>query len=501
MGRLRNRLWRAMALVGIVVGAVICPAAWAGSRAQVEERVEAVDAFIRSAMDRHRIVGMAVAITEGEEIVHLQGFGTAGDGRAVTADTPFYIGSVSKSFTALAVMQLVEAGEIDLDAPVQRYIPWFSVADERAAAEITVRHLLHQTSGLSNAGYRRGMASADATLEETVRDLQRAELTAPVGTTHQYFNLNYNVLGLIIEVVSGESYGAYVRDHIFAPLGMEHSFVVRQAAEEAGLAQGHGVVLGFPVARRQPHLAYDLPAGMLISSVADMARYAVAQNNGGCVGGSCVLSAEGVEAMHTPPNGVESTYAMGWTVGEEEGLRHVTHSGSVRTFFSRVTLLPERGYGMVLLVNQNGLLHLLMAHEEIAEGIIDLLVGREATTGIPLTVLYAVIAGAIALDLLRHVLRLARLPRWGRQWKHRGGFRWVAIGLTLQGLVALTIIVGGPLLLVTRAGTDAAQVVLVYYAPGIAAWLALSALLTLVEVVLKMRWVIGEGAGEPKVHL
>jgi CubicO group peptidase (beta-lactamase class C family) len=485
---LTRRRWGLLLLIGVVATALVAPAARALSRPR--EDVAAIDGYVRKQMARHRIPGLALAITKGDQVTHVRGFGTAGGQRPVTAETPFYIGSVSKSFTALAVMQLVEAGEIELDAPVRRYIPWFTVADEAASQAITVRHLLHQTSGLSDAGFRRRTLPADATLEETVRDLRRAELTAPVGTTYQYFNLNYNVLGLIIEEVSGQSYGAYLKEHILAPLGMESTFLSQEAAEQADLAQGHNVVLGFPVAREQPYLAYDLPAGMIIASAADMARYAIAQTNDGCLGEACILSAEGIETLHTPPADVDSPYAMGWEVHEDEGLRRVSHNGAVRTFFSSITLLPEEGYGVVLLVNQNSIFHLLLAYERVVDGVVRLLVGRQPPGGIAMATLYAVIAAVIALDLARHGLRLARLSRWRRRWEARGSSRRTLVGLGVQALVALLILVGIPLLLIVQAGTDGARVTLFNYAPAISTWLGLSSLLTLIEVGIKTRWVL-----------
>ncbi len=488
MDNVTRRGWVLLLLIGVLAAGLVAPAARALSGHQQD--VTAVDDYVRRQMARHRIPGLALAITKGDEVIHVRGFGTAGGQRPVTAETPFYIGSVSKSFTALAIMQLVEAGQVELDAPVRRYIPWFAVADEAASQTITVRHLLHQTSGLSEAGFRRPSLPPDTTLEETVRHLRRAELTAPVGTKHQYFNLNYNVLGLIVEEVSGQSYGAYLKEHVFAPLGMENAFVSREAAEQAGLAQGHNVVLGFPVAREQPYLAYDLPAGMVIASAADMARYAVAQTNGGCLGETCVLSAEGIETLHTPPADVESPYAMGWEAHEEEGLRRVSHNGAVRTFFSNVTLLPETGYGVVVLVNQNGLFHLLLAYERVVDGVVRSLVGGQPPGGIAMAILYALIAALMALDLGRHGLRLARLPRWRRRWEARGLGRRALIGLGIRALVALLILVGVPLLLVAQSGTDGAQVTLLNYAPALSAWLGLSSLLTLIEVGIKARRVL-----------
>jgi CubicO group peptidase (beta-lactamase class C family) len=108
---------------------------------------DAIDAYIEGQMRRLHIPGVSLAIVEGERIVHRRGFGKARPGgETPTPQTPFFIGSVTKSITALAVMQLVEAGKVELDAPVQRYLPWFRVADPQASAQMTVRHLLNQTS-------------------------------------------------------------------------------------------------------------------------------------------------------------------------------------------------------------------------------------------------------------------------------------------------------------------------------------------------------------------
>jgi CubicO group peptidase (beta-lactamase class C family) len=140
----------------------------------------------------------------------------------MTPQTQMLIGSQSKSFTALAIAQLAEQGKLDLNAPVQTYIPWFRVADETASARITVNHLLHHTSGLSDSGFGVVLPD-DATPEQAVRSLAQAQLTAPVGSKHQYFNLGYTTLAYIIELVSGQSYADYVQAHILAPLGMDSS--------------------------------------------------------------------------------------------------------------------------------------------------------------------------------------------------------------------------------------------------------------------------------------
>jgi CubicO group peptidase (beta-lactamase class C family) len=244
----------------------------------------AIDSYIRSEMDAQRIPGLALGIVQGGRITHVRGFGEAdSSGRAVSAQTPFVIGSLSKSLTALAVMQLVEAGKVDLDAPVQRYIPWFRVADEKATAEITVRHLLNQTSGLSTKTGRSFQGSgdtSDSALERAVRKLSAVQLAEPVGATHQYSTINYSVLGLVVQNVSGQSYERYIQEHVFNALKMGHSFTSEADAEPQGLATGHHYWFGRPTAAHEPYNRGLIPAGYLISSAEDMSHYLIAQTTG-----------------------------------------------------------------------------------------------------------------------------------------------------------------------------------------------------------------------------
>src|SRR5581483_6067794 len=137
--------------------------------------------------------------------------------------TPFFVGSITKSFTALAVMQLAQAGKVALDAPVQHYLSWFRVADPQASAQMTVRQLLNQTSGLSTSSGWTPLADLDQSPgagERQVRALATLQLTHPIGSAFEYSNMNYNLLGLIVEAASGESYATYIQKHIFRPLDM-----------------------------------------------------------------------------------------------------------------------------------------------------------------------------------------------------------------------------------------------------------------------------------------
>lgn len=151
---------------------------------------DAVDAYISGQMEKHGIQGISIAVTSKKEIIYLKGYGTTGDARPMTPQTPMYIGSQSKSFTGLAIAQLIEQGRLKPNDAVQKYIPWFEVADEETSAKITINHLLHHTSGLSETGFTVSLPE-DATNEDAVRALASAELTAPVGST---FNISMLVM-------------------------------------------------------------------------------------------------------------------------------------------------------------------------------------------------------------------------------------------------------------------------------------------------------------------
>jgi CubicO group peptidase (beta-lactamase class C family) len=113
--------------------------------------LERIDTFVESERQASGIPGIALAIVRVGSLAHVRGFGDDGRGRPITADTPFPVGSLAKSFTALLVRQLIDTGQLDADAPTHRYLPWFRVADAQASAHITLRHLLNQTSGFSRA--------------------------------------------------------------------------------------------------------------------------------------------------------------------------------------------------------------------------------------------------------------------------------------------------------------------------------------------------------------
>lgn len=300
----------------------------------------ALDAAIAAQMRKHGLPGLSLAIVDKDVVRYLQSYGSAGNGKPMTPSARMFIGSQSKSFTALAIAQLAEAGKLDLDAPVRRYIPWFAVADEAASEAITTRHLVRHVSGLADSGFPRVLPDG-ASLEEAVRSLRAAKPTAPVGELHQYFNLGYTVLSYLVELVSGQAYADYLRDHIFTPLGMLDT--TARPEEAQGLAQGYTRLFGFNVPMRQKVPAYAVGAGYIVSTLEDMARYARAWLNGA----EGLVSPETARMILTPgPGG----YGFGWYIYDDGAT--VLHGGANETFRTDLNFYPRKGRAFVMLVNQ-----------------------------------------------------------------------------------------------------------------------------------------------------
>ncbi|HMM43764.1 MAG TPA: serine hydrolase domain-containing protein, partial [Thermomicrobiales bacterium] len=370
-------------------------------------------------------------IVEGDQIVHSRGFGESGS-TPITPQTPFAIGSLTKSFTALSIMQLVEDGKISLDDPVQRYIPWFTVADADAAARITVRHLLNQTSGLSRAtGIRPLLEESTDTIEQYVRNLREAELNRPVGASYEYSNANYVTLGLIVEMVSGQQYGDYVRQHVFEPLDMRDSYASHEEGRRQGMSDVHQFWFGVPVKAETPTLPAQGPTGFLVASAEDMARYLSMYLNEGSYQGRQILSPAGIEAMLAPATntfdrtllGTEFTarYGMGWFNGPFGDSPALWHLGELPTFNAWMVLLPETNQTVVVLINAGSQMPIAGATEvfsRIPIGVTQILTGNEPPTGMSLTRFYVVfdlivlaIVGIQTWALARLLRRPATPPR------------------------------------------------------------------------------------------
>lgn len=450
----------------------------------------AIDRFLTTQLAAQRVPGLALAVVHANQVVYLKGYGTAGDGAPVTPHTQFFIASVSKSITALAVIQLAEAHTIDLDAPVQRYLPDFTLADADHAARLTVRQLLNQVSGLADAGFPEGMLPQPATIAERVQSLRDARPVAPPGTEFHYFNPNYAVLARLVEVVSGQPFAEYLHTSIFTPLEMNRSFAAAtsaQAIEQAeNLAQGHIVVFGMPLPVREMD-GFLGGSGGVISTAADMAHFVIAQLQDGRFKGHALASPAAFAAMHTPPPYSTSHYAMGWFAQQENGTRTVEHNGVLSTFYSEAVLLPDTGYGFVLLANANGATSAFLGYQQIKRGLIDLLSGKQPSVS-PVTVgRIGVGMGVLTVVGVALALRgLWRLPRWKQQHGQRSAWRSVPgiVCAFTPGVVLLAL----PALLMPLADRAFDHATLVRSMPDVVIWLGATGLLGAINGMGRLIW-------------
>ncbi len=396
------------------------------AKARQETGFDIVDAYIETEMEEWNLPGMALAIVQDGEIVYMKGYGIAGPkDRPMTAQTPFIIASLSKSFTALAIMQLVENGQIDLDEPVQTYLPWFHLADEEASAQITVRHLLNQNSGIASTSGMKAFFSEDLSsdaINNSARNLANDQLLYPVGETYEYSNSNYHVLGAIVEAVSGQAYADYIQEHIFTLLDMTNCYTSRDEAQQNGLSTGYGRWwFKIPVRVTSPYNPGNVSAGGLICDAEGVAHYLIAYLNEGQYEGTRILSPQGIAQMHTPAVRAEeeqdSYYGMGWIIGPVNGIDAVYHSGDAPTYQTAVLMVPKEELGIVLITNTNNIT-ILYSTRAMAADIMNILHGKQ-TTGFEqdsfILMIYLTVLGPFALALLWAGWSIPRVYRRRKQ--------------------------------------------------------------------------------------
>lgn len=339
--------------------------------AESDKELQEIDSYVLGQMKDLDIPGVAIGIVRGGQVVYTQGYGTADDtGRAMTSDTPFLIASLSKPITALGIMQLVEEGKINLDAPIQMYLPWFRVADEDASSKITVRHLLHQSSGFDEReSYMRNLNTdpSDDALEMSIRALNTAELNFTPGEAFEYTNTNYDILGLLIQTVSGQSYEDYIEENIFAPLDMTKSYTSLEDARAGNMTRGYYPFFGITTAydHLMPYSRIVKPSAGLFSSAEDLTHFLIAHLNQGQYQGNSILSEEGITTLHTPGIhfGENAGYAMGWSVFSFPDMapatpnnsvpKGLTHAGEWVGYTSLLVFIPELETGIILLMNKH----------------------------------------------------------------------------------------------------------------------------------------------------
>lgn len=357
-------LRRALLIVASVLLALLLPVLgpsgcdgtpdWIDPPGPYVELTGRLSALIESEIAAKGIPAFSIALVDGDRIVWARGFGMAdaARGRAATAATVYRAGSVSKLFTDIALMQLVEDGQVDLDRPVTDYLPDFR-PENPYERPVTLRQLMCHRSGLvREPPVGNYFDPTEPTLEETVASLDSTRIVYAPGTRTKYSNAGLAVVGLVVERLRGKPFADVVKERVLDPVGMERAgFRLGRARRESELARARmwtydGRTFDAPV--------FDFgmaPAGNLFSDVIDLGRFVcVLLDRGQASDGSRVLQEGTLEEMWTPQlvgEGESGRFGLGFVVDELQGHRRIGHDGAVYGFSTSLAALPDQKLGVV----------------------------------------------------------------------------------------------------------------------------------------------------------
>jgi len=315
--------------------------------------------FVEATAKQFKIPGVAVGVwADGKEAYACHGVTSIENPLPIDQDTLFLVASVTKTFTATTLMRLVAEGKVELNAPVRRYLPELQLKDKQAADNITVLNLLNHTAGLDwrvNADTGEG----DDALERYVAKMAELNLIAPPGTRVSYSQTGYNLVGRIIEKVTGQTFEQAVTQLLFEPLGLSHSFFARDDIMTRRFAVGHnrsedGLL---SIARPWRHSRSDNPGGGIASSVADLLLWAQFHlGDGSAASGARLLPSDMLHQMKEPTAELRAStlgeaVGLGWFLREVDGVRTVGHAGSANGQFAELLLVPERNFAVISLSN------------------------------------------------------------------------------------------------------------------------------------------------------
>lgn len=354
---------------------------------------------IEAQLDANAPIPAAYAVVDGKDI-------TFGGREGAGPDTPFVVGSVSKSFTALAVMVAVDRGEISLDAPVTDYFPDFRLAGAVGGEPILIRHLLNHTSGISTTGCNLDAVIQSESLKDRVDELQSVTPESKPGEQFTYCNVGFAILARVLEESSGRPFADVLQSSVLTPLGMTHTYTDMATARENGLAEGRTTVMGFPVIRPENGVEAALADGYVLSTARDLATYAMFQmGDGKTSNGTQLISSDLLEQMHRGTvvvPGFEGTeqanYAMGWFTADVNGMTIVNHGGTTPRYHANIAMVPSKQLAVIDLVAGQW----LSGAGSTSAGAVSLLMDQDASV----SQLYRIATAALWLGTLLLILTL-----------------------------------------------------------------------------------------------
>jgi serine beta-lactamase-like protein LACTB len=320
------------------------------------DAVGRIEKLVLQELDGKQLPALSIAIIDDQTTAWAKGFGFADAAKKIpaTAETVYRVGSVSKLFTDIGVMQLVEAGKLDLDAPVTRYLPSFTPKNP-FEKPITLRQLMTHRAGLvrepSVGSY---FDNANTSLEKTITSLNSTELLYPPESKVKYSNAGIAAVGYVVEKTKGQAFGRYLKSAVLTPLGLTNSSFEPEPEIKQKLAQGLMWTLH---ARQFPAPTFELgmsPAACMYSSVLDLGQFMKVLAAGGAGPGGQVVSQRSLDEMWKPQfaaPGQKDGIGLGFFVSQRNGHRRVGHNGAMYGFATELAYLPDDKIGAVVTIS------------------------------------------------------------------------------------------------------------------------------------------------------
>jgi CubicO group peptidase (beta-lactamase class C family) len=339
------------------------------AQAATPPRFDALVSLAETKMKEYGVPGVALGIvTGGDENIRGLGITNVEDPLPVTAHTVFPIASISKTFTATAMMRLVEQGKVDLHAPVRKYLPDFRVRDENASREVTVWHLLTHLGGWE--GQVSGPDRGTETLKNFVGSIGDLMQIAPPGKAWSYNNAGFSIAGRVIEVVTGTPINRAMRDLVFQPLGLEHAGTTAGEFIVQRFAAGHTTRDGKTTLQRPFVPSTSVTAGGVGLCITDLLTYArFHMGDGTAANGERVLKQESLEQMRTVQahkQGTDDDIGLAWHIRQVGPVRTFGHGGTLAAHILLLEIVPERKFALAILTNANTGWHLIQDVEREA---------------------------------------------------------------------------------------------------------------------------------------
>jgi len=318
-----------------------------------------LEPFIQKTMQELDIPGFALGIVKDGKIIYLKGFGVQSlkTSQKVTSRTQFLMASISKTFTATAVMQLVEKGVLKLEEKVVKFLPYFKLTD-KTYKEISLRQLLSHTSGMPDV-YKRNYGWETPEFDNGAREryirtkLVDQKMEFNPGEKFSYNNMGYVILAEVVAEVSGTTYEDYVKKNILLPLGMKNSTFLPQEVNKSHLAWPHELGADF---KSSPGIFYptnrwSAGAGGLMASCEDMCKWVSANLKGGILNGQRVLKKTSLDLMWKKGEGKSGNVGLCWKMGNYLKKKLIYHSGGTMGFAAEIDLIPEESLAVVVMCN------------------------------------------------------------------------------------------------------------------------------------------------------